>query len=145
VAIPARLSIVTLGARDLDALVAFYEALGWPARRPDDEFARFDTGGATLTLYRRDLLAEDAGVRFADPEHGYAPMNCAINVDAREQVDEAIEMARSSGGHVLSDPVDKDWGGRSAYFADPEGNVWEVAWMPGASFDERGAIIWPGS
>jgi uncharacterized protein len=139
-AVPARLSIVTLGARDLDVLVAFYEALGWPARRPDDEFARFDTGGATLTLYRRDLLAKDAGIDFAD---GFAPMNCAVNVDAREQVDEALELAQAAGGRVLSEGVDKEWGGRSGYFADPEGNAWEVAWMPGATFDERGAIIWP--
>lgn len=28
-------------------------------------------------------------------------------------------------------------------FADPEGNVWEVAWVPGAAFDERGGVTWP--
>jgi hypothetical protein len=44
---------------------------------------------------------------------------------------------------VLADPVDRDWGGASAYFADPEGNTWEVAWLPDGQFDERGALIWP--
>ena len=30
------------------------------------------------------------------------------------------------------DPPSEDafWGGRSSYWADPEGNVWEVAWLP---------------
>jgi uncharacterized glyoxalase superfamily protein PhnB len=38
------------------------------------------------------------------------------------------------------EPVDRDWGGRSGYFADPEGNRWEVAWAPGMEFDVRGAV-----
>ncbi|MBP1156451.1 MULTISPECIES: helix-turn-helix transcriptional regulator [unclassified Paenibacillus] len=33
------------------------------------------------------------------------------------------------------------WGGRIAYFSDPENNLWEVAWNPTAIFDERGAMI----
>jgi hypothetical protein len=28
-----------------------------------------------------------------------------------------------------------------AYFADPEHNLWEVAWNPTALFDERGAML----
>ena len=43
-------------------------------------------------------------------------------------------------GTVLAEPVDRDWGGRSAYIADPEGNRWEIAWAPGARFDGRGAL-----
>jgi uncharacterized glyoxalase superfamily protein PhnB len=33
------------------------------------------------------------------------------------------------------------WGGRTAYFSDPEHNLWEVAWNPSAVFDERGGMI----
>ena len=29
--IPARLSIITLGARDMDVLRSFYRTLGWPS------------------------------------------------------------------------------------------------------------------
>jgi len=57
-------------------------------------------------------------------------------------VDQAIEAARSAGATVLRAPMDASWGGRSAYFADPENNVWEVAWAPNARFDERGGLIW---
>ena len=41
---------------------------------------------------------------------------------------------------MIMEPVDRDWGGRSGYFADPEGNRWEVAWAPGMEFDDRGAV-----
>jgi predicted enzyme related to lactoylglutathione lyase len=50
---------------------------------------------------------------------------------------------RAAGGSIVKEPIDAVWGGRSAYFADPEGNLWEVAWMPGSSFDERGGLILP--
>ena len=68
----------------------------------------------------------------------------AVNVESEDMVAAALETAREVGGQVLVEPVRRDWGGLSGYFADPEGNVWEVAWMPGGSFDERGAFIWPG-
>ena len=46
--VPARLNVVTFGVRDLPAVRSFYEALGWESRSADDEFARFEIGGAVL-------------------------------------------------------------------------------------------------
>jgi uncharacterized glyoxalase superfamily protein PhnB len=54
-----------------------------------------------------------------------------------------MDEVRRAGGTVSAEPVDRPWGGRSGYFTDPEGHAWEVAWMPGSSFDLRGALIWP--
>ncbi len=136
--IPARLSIVTLAARDVDRLAGFYERLGWRAHRYGPDTPRMETGGAGLMLYAADKLGEESGV---EPRFGGATL--AVNVAQREEVDAAIEAVRTAGGEVVADPVDREWGGRSAYWADPEGHVWEVAWMPGASFDERGGFIWP--
>jgi uncharacterized protein len=68
---------------------------------------------------------------------------CAVLVEEEAMVDGAIEAVHEAGGHVLAEPVAREWGGRSGYFADPEGNVWELAWMPGATFDDRGGLIWP--
>ena len=45
-------------------------------------------------------------------------------------MDETIAAVREAGGRVTKEPVDAEWGGRSAYFADPEDNFWEVAWVP---------------
>ena len=70
-------------------------------------------------------------------------MTLALNVEEKAQVDEVIAEVRAAGGRIVKEPIDADWGGRSAYFSDPEGNLWEVAWMPGSSFDERGGLILP--
>src|SRR5689334_4253721 len=127
--VPARITVITLGARDLPALRDFYESLGWELAIPGDEYCTFKTRGAMLTIFPRAELAKDGHTTEAPPNEGIA-MSIAINVDEREQVDEAIEGIRAAGGRILKEPEDAFWGGRSAYWADPENNVWEVAWAP---------------
>jgi catechol 2,3-dioxygenase-like lactoylglutathione lyase family enzyme len=141
--IPHRLSVVTLGAHDVAALRAFYERLGWESHTPPGDFAAFPLGGAVFTLYEAPTLAEEAGGRTPPPREGFRGVTLAINVDERDDVDAVIRRAVEAGATVVAEPVTRDWGGRSGYFADPEGNVWEVAWLPDATFDERGALIWP--
>ena len=140
--IPARVSIVTLGVRDFQSMRAFYEGLGWRNMNPGlPDFASFDTGGAILALYPHDLLAHDARVP-GDERPSFRGVALAMNVERRELVDAVIDELRAAGARITKEPEDAEWGGRSAYWADPEGNAWEVAWAPGTSFDERGALVW---
>lgn len=128
--IPARASVITLGVRELDSLRDFYHALGWTLAIDLEDFAAFETRGAVLTLYSLDELANDARVSAVAPEPGLRGVTIAINVDQREEVDATIAAVKEAGGRVTKEPVDAEWGGRSAYFADPEDNFWEVAWVP---------------
>lgn len=127
--IPARITVITLGAHDLDALRDFYAGLGWKLAIELDDFCAFDTRGAILTLYPRPLLAQDGHGAAAAPNEGIG-MSIGSNVDEREQVDSTIEALRAAGATILKEPEDAEWGGRSAYWADPENNIWEVAWVP---------------
>jgi uncharacterized protein len=141
VSIPARVSIVTIGARDVAALASFYDALGWQRGESSaDDFVIYQMAGAALALYPRDTLAEDAHVE-AGPAADYRGVTFAVNVERKEQVDEAIATAQGAGAVVTKAPEDAFWGGRSAYFADPEGNLWEVAWAPMFKFDQRGSLL----
>jgi catechol 2,3-dioxygenase-like lactoylglutathione lyase family enzyme len=60
--IPARISIITLGAHDLEKLRAFYLGLGWRERTHYPDFSMFEMGGGWLALYPFDKLAEDGHV-----------------------------------------------------------------------------------
>ncbi len=127
--VPARITAITLGAHDLPALRSFYAALGWELAVEGDDFCAFCTRGAVLALFPRASLAQDGHTTAAPPNQGVA-MSIAINVDEREQVDSAIEGVRAAGATILKEPEDAFWGGRSSYWADPENNVWEIAWVP---------------
>lgn len=142
--IPSRLNVVTLGARDVLALRGFYQRLGWTTNSTGDDFASFPLGGAVLCLYDAAKLAAEAGSSPpADAAGGFKGFSVSINVEESDQVDSSLAAARDAGARVLAEPITRDWGGRSAYFADPEGNVWEIAWLPEGEFDERGGLIWP--
>jgi uncharacterized protein len=139
--LPSRLTVVTLGARDLPRLRRFYEGLGWPSiAGSDDGWAGFLLGGVLLTMYPLEALAAEAAPGQSI-NTGFSGITLACNVDTEEEVDTAFVAAVAAGATPIADPVAREWGGRSAYFADPEDNRWEIAWAPGVVFDERGAVV----
>jgi uncharacterized protein len=141
-AIPPRLSVITLGARDLNRLRTFYRSLGWPELpASDDGWSAFLLGGVLLALYPLPDLAAEAAPGVPDPAGGWSGVTLACNVDDPTEVDAAFAAAVAAGATAVAAPTDRSWGGRSAYIADPEGNRWEIAWAGTAVFDERGALV----
>lgn len=137
-----RVSLLTIGAYDLPLLRSFYQKLGWEETEfSSDNYAAFKTAGVMLSIFPIKELSKDAGVEIAHHPEQFRGVTFAINVDSSEEVDATIEEVRSVGGKILRQPSDAFWGGRTAYFADPENNLWEVAWNPSAVFDERGAMV----
>ena len=121
-------NVITFGARDVRVLRDFYRRLGWPQVVDADDFAAFELRGAVLALFPVDKLAADG---HAEPEPGRGGIRFTIGVMAAsaDEVDEMTELVRQAGGRVTKEPVDAEFfAGRSAYFADPEGNYWEIAW-----------------
>ncbi|HVA34042.1 MAG TPA: VOC family protein [Candidatus Baltobacteraceae bacterium] len=52
-----------------------------------------------------------------------------INAESPVAVDDLVATVRKAGGTVTKGPVDAEFfEGRDAYFSDPEGNYWEIAW-----------------
>ncbi|MEH1166825.1 VOC family protein [Micromonospora sp. CPCC 205539] len=140
--LPPRLSVVTLGARDIAALRSFYRSLGWhELPGSDGGWTAFLLGGVLLALYPLPELAAEAAPDVPPPAGGWSGITLACNVDSREQVDTAFAGAVAAGATVVAEPTDRSWGGRSAYIADPEGNRWEIAWAGSAVFDDRGALV----
>ena len=57
-----RVSLITLGVKDMAKAAAFYEALGWARVESQDGVIAFDLIGQTLGLYPLDALAKDLGL-----------------------------------------------------------------------------------
>ena len=137
-----RLSLVTLGVRDLAASRAFYRRLGWTESPPsNDEVAFFQCGGLVFALWTRSALIEDAGVK--EPGSGFANISLAHNVRSKEEVDAVLAEAKRAGGTILKPGADTPWGGYTGYFDDPDGFAWEVAWNPGFEILADGSIRLP--
>jgi predicted lactoylglutathione lyase len=136
-----RVSLITLGVRDLARARAFYEALGWATRaEPDDDVVFFQAGGMVVALWSRAQLAEDTVV---EDSGGWGGITLAHNVRSQGEVDAVLAEAEAAGGSVSRRGAPTFWGGYSGVFADPEGHAWEVAHNPRWTIADDGSITLP--
>lgn len=140
--VPARISIVTLGVRDVARSAAFYAALGW--ERCDssiEEIVWFRTADTFLGIFGWDDLAADARI-FSPTRGSFGGITLAINVETDEEVDAALGEAIAAGGTLLK-PGTRLPFGYGGYFADPDGHPWEVMHNLDFPFGPDGRITIP--
>ena len=140
--LPQRLTMVTLGVRDMARSVGFYQRLGFkPASFDSDDVKFFDMGGVVLGLYGHDELAKDATVDATGG--GFRGVALALNLESEQAVDDALAFATACGAEIKKPAEKVFWGGYSGYFADPDDHLWEVAFNPHAALDEHGRMTLP--
>jgi catechol 2,3-dioxygenase-like lactoylglutathione lyase family enzyme len=133
-----RVSLVTLGVRDLAQARAFYESLGWTTgARPEDDVVFFQAGGMVVSLWSRAQLAEDSGV---EDSGGWGGVTLAHNVRSPEEVDAVMREAEAAGAMITRAAAPTFWGGYSGAFTDPDGHAWEIAHNPHWTLAEDGSI-----
>ena len=133
-----RVSLVTLGVADLPRARAFYEALGWKTNAaPEDGVVFFQAGGAIVSLWRRERLAEDSGV---EDSGGWGGVTLAHNVRSPAEVDAVLSEAAAAGAKISRAGAETFWGGYSGVFVDPDGHSWEVAHNPHWTLEADGSV-----
>ncbi len=132
-----RLSLVTLGVRDVARARAFYEALGWTVGWTDDDVVFFEARGMIVALWGREKLAEDSAV---EDSGGWGGVTLAYNTRSREDVDAVLADAEAAGGRIGRPGAETFWGGYSGVFLDLDGHPWEVAHNPHWTIAEDGAV-----
>ncbi|HYN67209.1 MAG TPA: VOC family protein [Ornithinibacter sp.] len=126
------MSFVTLAVRDVGRSRSFYvDGLGWaPELDVPGEVVMLVAGDRlVLALWDRAAFEEEVGGPALEGA-GIMPMTLAHNVATPQEVRDVLELARAAGAHA-SEPVEREWGGFTGYFVDPDGFRWEVAWNPG--------------
>jgi uncharacterized protein len=124
-----RISMITLGVRNLKAAIDFYEiGLGFPRMDSPPEVAFFTLNGSWLGLYGREALAEDTTV--SSEGSGFESFTLAHNVHSEKEVDEVVAQAIGAGATLVKKPQKVFWGGYSGYLKDLDGHLWEVVYNP---------------
>lgn len=126
-----KVNLVTLGVKDLEKAKSYYGNLfGWATiPKPTEGVAFYDMGGWILSLFPTPELAKDA--KLSAEGQGFRNCSFAHTVETKEAVAELLAEAEKLGGKIIKPAEDVFWGGRSGYFADPDGHLWEIAWNPG--------------
>ena len=125
-----RIKLITLGVRNLQRSREFYQQVfGWqPLESSTESIIFFQLNGIQLALFPQESLADDAGLE-ADGK-GFKCFSLAHNMRSEQEVDELVAELESKGARVLKQPEKVFWGGYSSYIADPDDNLWEIAYNP---------------
>lgn len=122
---------VNLPVTDLDRSIRFYEAVG--ARKDE----RFCDGSAAMMRFSETicvmLLTRDRFSQFTDREivdarTSVQVLNC-LSRDSRDHVDETVARASAAGGRADPGPTQEHGYMYGRSIADPDGHIWELAWM----------------
>jgi uncharacterized protein len=139
----ARLTLLTICVSDLARSAAFYEALGFRRlARNAAGVAFFDAGGVILSLWSASEMGKDAGIAVERPK-GFRDVSLAWNVASTDEVDRGMTRAVAVGARALRKPETAFWGGYTAYFADPDDHIWEIAYNPGFPLSDDGRLMLP--
>jgi catechol 2,3-dioxygenase-like lactoylglutathione lyase family enzyme len=140
-----RINIIALGVRDMTRSVKFYRELGFQSKETAEtpQVIFFDTTGTKFELYPIQGIAND--INSENPPkitEGFVGITLAYNVKSEQEVRDVIELAKKAGATIAKEPQPVFWGGYHAYFTDPDGYYWEVAYGgDNFKFDENDMLI----
>jgi catechol 2,3-dioxygenase-like lactoylglutathione lyase family enzyme len=108
--------------RDMGAMRYFYENVMRFSllRELSSNWIEYRVGGNTLVLSRPGLTASDVPTPY-----GSASLHLAFKVSALE-VDLCAEELMRRGVNLVSPPTNRDFGHRTLFFRDPDGNLLEM-------------------
>lgn len=128
-----RVSFLTLAVSDLVRSRAFYvDGLGWEPIFSGDDVLMFPVADRLiLSLWSIEGFTAEIGDA---PASGVAPLTLSHNLATPAEVDAVLAEAERLG-RPISPGRQREWGGYSGYFVDPDGFRWEIAVNPGETGD----------
>ncbi|WP_246626550.1 VOC family protein [Modestobacter italicus] len=125
---------VNLPVTDLARATAFYSALGFTqdARYSDDTGAGMVIEeNVMVMLLTREKFAGFVAGEVGDPAQATSVLN-AVSATDRAECDDLLARALAAGGKPWLPAQDHGFMYGTS-FTDPDGNVWEAAWMDPAA------------
>ena len=114
-----------LFVRDLASCLTFYrDTLGFEVQESDPDSVSFQMENVYFLLLEVSVAAHMISEEALELKTEGGPRG--LLAAGVEDVDAAYEALSAEGVTFLRPPTDQPWGMRTAHFADPEGNLWEI-------------------
>ena len=115
---------IILVTEHYEAMKTFYrDTLGFPIERdvPKEQFTQFKAENCFVAIY---------GKRFVEKLLGHPvtgkPGSTIYSFGESTNVDSDYQQLKAKGVQFIKLPETQPWGQRTAYFPDPDGNIWEI-------------------
>ncbi|RYY18050.1 MAG: VOC family protein [Chitinophagaceae bacterium] len=135
-----RISVLTIGADNLEAMRSFYEEnLGWTPLAVNKDIVFYQMNGFLFSIGRRKELANFIGIDARGS--GFRAVTFGYNVPTEQEVRELYDQLKSKGVKMLNEPTKPTFGGLFFYFEDIEGNIIEIAFNTFIALDKNNNAI----
>lgn len=122
-----RIDATVLIVNDLETSMRFYrDVLGLEIVVSDPVSFAFRMDNHDFVLLSPSAAAEMVGEAALELNNGSVSGNRVLLCAGVDDVDATYAALTAKGLAFIKPPVDQAWGRRTAYFADPEGNLWEL-------------------
>jgi len=122
------LQAIGLFVINLEKMVTFYRDIigletNWKKGEPN---AEFQTGECKLIMYGRKDFEKMTSQEYGYPKGNNGTMEIAFEMKTYEEVDKEYKRLMDLGVKSIFPPTTMEWGQRTSYVADPEGNLIEI-------------------
>lgn len=126
----AQIALITIFTDDMPAMLRFYRnVLGFePQQAPENDapdYVEFKHDGVRFALCRRAVMAQTGLPGYTEPFAGH-PFELAFPCESPVDVDASYAALVARGAAAIKGPADMPWNQRTAFIADPDGNIHEI-------------------
>ena len=123
----SRIALISIFTDKLEDMVRFYrDALGFQVAFQMGEYIEFKSENVRFAVCSLKMMRETIDhPGFKAPRSGLA-FQLAFDAVSPAEVDRAYADLLGKGAAAVKAPADIPWNERTAFFADPDGNVHEI-------------------
>jgi catechol 2,3-dioxygenase-like lactoylglutathione lyase family enzyme len=122
-----RIALITILTHDVPTLSHFYrDVLGFRVEDDLGSYVELESEGVRFAICARSIMEKVTDhPSYKEPRAGQS-FELAFPLDTPEEVDTAYAEVVASGATPICAPATMSWGHRTAFFADPDGNIHEL-------------------
>jgi uncharacterized glyoxalase superfamily protein PhnB len=115
---------IILITENYDGMKTFYrDALSFPIERdiPDEQFTQFKAENCFVTIFGKTFVE-----KLLETIVTGKPGSTIYSLKESSDVDSDYQQLKSKGVQFIQPPKTQIHGQRTAFFKDPDGNIWEI-------------------
>ena len=122
-----KIALISIFTDNYENMVAFYrDVVGFEVAFEMGQYVEFKNEGVRFAVCAMDVMVQTvAHPSFKEPRSGQ-PFELAFDVTSPVEVNKVYSELIGKGATPVQGPADMPWNQRTAFFADPDGNIHEI-------------------
>lgn len=119
--------LVTVLVDEIEPMKRFYrDVLGFKVSEDLGNYVEFENVGVRFSLCTREVMYEATDHETYHEQRAGQTFELAFPVGTPEDVDRVYREITGNGATPIKEPEMMPWGRKTAFIADPEGNIHEI-------------------